>query len=133
MEFSVTAEQSLLKEQVEQAAGVSKVARSPLLPQLSASGDLGRNHQGEQRSAYNTAGNVPTTNPDSKSGTVTVSQELFNLEALNGAKQASRSLAATRSGELDARLQIALATRQQFYALVRAKQLGCPIFQWTLR
>ncbi|HVP39486.1 MAG TPA: TolC family protein [Candidatus Saccharimonadales bacterium] len=111
-------------KQVEQAKGALKAARSPLLPQLNASGDLGRNHQGEQRSAYNTAGNVPSTTTNSTSGSVTLSQQLLNLEAFNGARQAARSLSASRSAELDTRLQIALAAKQQFYALVRAKQLA---------
>ena len=111
-------------KQVEQAEGTFKAARSPLLPQLNVSGDLGRAHQGEQSSAYRLGASVPATTTNSRSGSLTLAQELFNLQAWNGAREAARGVDASRAGELNTRLQIALATKQQFYALVRAKQLS---------
>ncbi|MBI5835844.1 MAG: TolC family protein [Candidatus Eisenbacteria bacterium] len=110
--------------QVEQAEGGLKLARSPLLPQLNVTGDLARSHQGEQRSAFRVGGSVPSTNTNSRSGSVSLSQELINLQALNGAREAARGLAATRAAEVSTRQQVALAVKQQFYALVRAKQLS---------
>lgn len=111
-------------KQVEQAEGAYKQTRSSILPQLSASGDLGHSFQGEQKSTTRLGGSVPSSRSNSHSGSLSLSQDLFNAQSWNLVRESNLSLDATRQGENNTRLVVALATRQQFYALVRAKQLA---------
>lgn len=111
-------------KQVEQAEGAFQQARSSILPQLSATGDLAHSFQGEQKSTTRLGGSVPSSRSNSHSGGLSLSQEVLNLQSWNLVRESDLSLDASRHGEINTRLVVALATKQQFYALVRAKQLA---------
>lgn len=108
---------------VEQAHGNFRLTRSAVMPQLNAEGDIQHAHSGVSSSNIVTS-EIPATNTDARSASLTVSQSLINLESWNSVSQAGHNLDASKAGELDTRLAVALAVRQQFYALVRAKRLA---------
>ncbi len=111
------------QKQVEQAEGLFKSSRSSLLPQVSATGQLAREHSGEQKSAITGGGKVLSSDTDARFGNLSISQNLVDLSLWNGVKESARQLDAARSGRSDFHQSVVLAVKQQFFSLVRAKEL----------
>ena len=107
-------------KQVEISEGAYKQTRSSILPQVNATGDLSHSYQGAQ----NTGSNSVAGRTNGRTGSLSIGQSLINLQAWNNVRQANHNLEATRHGEADTRLTVALAVKQQFYSLVRAKQIA---------
>jgi outer membrane protein len=109
------------RENIEAAAGRRNQALQRYLPGIS--GSLSYN-----RSIDNTFvredGTIVTTNPSRYSAGASLSQTLIDWSAYKSIQAASRGLTANKYDYAQARADLVLATKQQYYALLRAQLLA---------
>ena len=109
------------RENIEAAAGRRKQALQRYLPSLNAGIDYRRSFDDN---VFFSGGTAFPVSPDNYSTSYTLSQNLIDWGAIKSIQAAGRTLTANRHDYEQARADIVLLTRQQYYALVRAQLLS---------
>jgi outer membrane protein TolC len=108
------------RENIEAAEGRKKQALQRYMPSLGAGVNYRRNFDNR----FTQSGVTFLVNPDNYSTNYTFSQNLIDWGAYKSIQAAGRSLNGNRYDYEQARADLVLATKQQYYALVRAQLLS---------
>ena len=109
------------RENIEAAAGRRKQALQRYLPGISASMDYQRSF--DDRAVFSGGTSFPV-NPNNYSQTYALSQTLIDWGAIKSIQAAGSDLSASKFDYEQARADIVLLTKQQYYTLLRAQLLS---------